>query len=121
LWGVLLLLMPSRKLLQRFFRWESQGNTPHQDWIQLMILGISTFRAGKEVIASVLSNAELRRIQQPVLLLLGGRSVVQHVEHCRRRAMRYLAHLQVTVLPGASHNISLDDPEAVNGLVLDFL
>ncbi len=86
-----------------------------------MILGISTFSSGKEVIASVFSDADLKSIQQPVLLLLGQKSVVHDVSRCRTRATRLLAHSQVVVLANASHNISLDDPAAVNTLVTDFL
>lgn len=121
LWGLLLLALPTQALLQRFFLWEAQGQTPHPDWIRLMILGISTFQSGKEVIASVFSNAELKSVQQSVLVILGEKSVVQDVNRCRARATKCLANSQVVVLPEASHNVSLDQSAAVNALVTDFL
>lgn len=121
LWGLLLLALPSQALLERFFLWEAQGLTPHPDWIRLMILGISTFPSGKEVIASMFSDAELKRVQPSVLLILGQKSVVHNANRCRTRATKLLARSQVVVLAEASHNISLDQPAAVNELVMDFL
>ncbi len=120
-WGLLLLAFRSQALLQRFFIWEAQGLAPKPEWIRLMILGISTFSSGKEVIASVFSDAELKSIGQPVLLILGRKSVVHDVSRCEKRATRLLAQSQVEVLANASHNVSLDDPTTVNALVTDFL
>lgn len=121
LWGLLLLALPTQALLERFFLWEAQGQAPQPDWIRLMILGISTFPSGKEVIASVFSDAELTSVRQSVLLILGQKSVVHDVNRCRARATKRLPQSEVVVLPEASHNVSLDQSAAVNALVTDFL
>lgn len=67
------------------------------------------------------TEAMLRQIQSPTLLLLGEREIVYDPQAARRRAQKYLTRLQAHILPNAGHALNFDQPEMVNAYILKFL
>jgi pimeloyl-ACP methyl ester carboxylesterase len=57
----------------------------------------------------------------PVLLLIGSKEVVTKVEEVKERAEKLIRNLTFRIIDGASHTLSLDKPEIVNPLILEFL
>jgi pimeloyl-ACP methyl ester carboxylesterase len=69
----------------------------------------------------VFTDAELRQVDCPTLLLMGGRGVAFSPRAALERAARLMPHLEAEIIPGAAHALSLDQPEKVNRRMLEFL
>lgn len=67
------------------------------------------------------TDADLRRVQAPTLLLLGEREVIYAPNQALRRATRLIPAVEAILIPGAGHAVSLDQPDMVNQHVLRFL
>lgn len=63
---------------------------------------------------------EIRKVQAPTLLIAGEKSprffrvIIEEQEKC-------LQHVERVVIPGASHEMEMDNPQAFNEAILDFL
>jgi pimeloyl-ACP methyl ester carboxylesterase len=73
------------------------------------------------VLPQVCTDAELRQLTMPTLLLVGDRDVVYDQQAMRKRATSLFPNIQVTLIPEGGHALNLDQPEAVNRRVLAFL
>jgi pimeloyl-ACP methyl ester carboxylesterase len=69
----------------------------------------------------VVTDAELRGITTPTLLLLGDREVVYNYMAVLKRARKYLPRVKTEIIHGAGHALNFDDPERVNTSVVAFL
>jgi pimeloyl-ACP methyl ester carboxylesterase len=67
------------------------------------------------------SDAELRQLRAPTLLLLGEHEVIYNPQRALDRAMRLIPHLEATIVPGAGHALTFDQAEVVNERILAFL
>ena len=65
--------------------------------------------------------SDLAAIRGPLQVVLGERSTTSDPRRTRDRLATVLPQTPLTVIPGAGHVVSTDDPEAVNRLVLDFI
>ena len=61
---------------------------------------------------------DLPRITCPTLILVGGRHPVTHGQ--ARRLQQGVTHAELRVVPDAGHFVTLEQPEAVNALLLGF-
>jgi pimeloyl-ACP methyl ester carboxylesterase len=65
---------------------------------------------------------ELRRINAPTLVILGGRDALTgSAVASARRARRNIAGCEIEILPGAGHAMSVDEPEFVGARTAEFL
>jgi pimeloyl-ACP methyl ester carboxylesterase len=69
----------------------------------------------------VLENEELRRIQAPVLLLIGDKEVIYRPAKVMERAKRFVRDLKVEIVPNANHNAEYTAAEYVNDKIRLFL
>lgn len=69
----------------------------------------------------VCTEAELRQLQVPTLLLLGDREVIYNYRAALRRATRLIPRLETALIPGAGHALNFDQPELVTERLLGFL
>jgi pimeloyl-ACP methyl ester carboxylesterase len=67
------------------------------------------------------TDAQIRSITVPVLVLLAGRSIIHNAAKAESRARSLLQHARVERWPDASHAINGEFPERVNRTVLDFV
>jgi pimeloyl-ACP methyl ester carboxylesterase len=70
---------------------------------------------------TVFSDDELRKIQTPLLLLIGDHEVIYKPERAIERATRLVAGLQAEIVPNANHIAEFTAAEFVNKQILDFL
>jgi pimeloyl-ACP methyl ester carboxylesterase len=70
---------------------------------------------------AVFTDDELRKIQTPILLLIGDHEVIYNPQKVIRRAMRLLPNLEAEIVPNANHNAQYTAPDLVNRKILDFL
>ena len=69
----------------------------------------------------VATEAMLKQITAPTLLLLGEREIIYNPQAALNRAQKWMAHLEAIILPDAGHALNFDQPEMVNARILDFL
>ncbi len=115
-----IMIYPTRAGLIRYFRWMTQGYQVNRSWAELMLLGILNMRPQPPIRATVFSDAELRRLEVPALLLVGGRSVIYDPERAYQRATRLVPHLEAGIIPEASHALTIEKFEIVNERILQF-
>jgi pimeloyl-ACP methyl ester carboxylesterase len=67
------------------------------------------------------SDDELRKIQTPILLLIGDHEVIYKPEDAIQRATRLVPNLKAKIVPNANHIAEYTASEEVNRLILEFL
>jgi pimeloyl-ACP methyl ester carboxylesterase len=70
---------------------------------------------------SVFSDAELKALHVPVLLLIGENEVIYDAAEAVDRARRLIPDFRGEVVPGCSHDMSSSQHQIVNARMLDFL
>jgi pimeloyl-ACP methyl ester carboxylesterase len=66
------------------------------------------------------SDEELRKILQPVLLLIGDQDRLNPPK-ALKRARETIPNLESEIIPRAGHFLNMEQPEAVNTKILKFL
>jgi pimeloyl-ACP methyl ester carboxylesterase len=122
-WIIKNLLFPSDSNRMKCLSWFNAGRPflINNDYTELQILGMKDRRVKMTALMHLFSDEELQRITMPVLLLIGSKEVVTKVEEVKERAEKLIRNLTFRIIDGASHTLSLDKPEIVNPLILDFL
>ena len=114
-----IMIHPTRAGLTRYFRWMTRGYVVNRSWGEL-VLGMLNTRPQPPIRATVFSDQELRCIQVPTLLLVGGRSVIYNPDRALRRATRLMPYLGAEIIPDASHALNAEKAELVNARILQF-
>jgi pimeloyl-ACP methyl ester carboxylesterase len=88
LWHSFLPIMvhPTRAGLIKYFRWMTRGYSVNEKWGELMLQGILNTRPQPPIRATAFSDAELRRVKVPTLILIGKHSVIYDPDRTRRLA-----------------------------------
>jgi pimeloyl-ACP methyl ester carboxylesterase len=89
-----------------------------------MYLGLKHFRIPPEtalVMSNALSDAELRSLHVPTLLLFGEREVIYGPAAALIRARRLVPDLDGELVPASSHDMCFRQHQIVDARVLDFL
>lgn len=68
----------------------------------------------------IFGDSQLRKIQVPVLLLIGGHEMICKPEVVFRRATRLVPGLRAEIVPDANHNAEYTAPDFVNTAILEF-
>lgn len=121
------LLLPFEMVRKYFMKWMmAEGNYEkvEADYPEhLAQMNTAMQVAGRPGVADpkVLTDAELKQLGMPVLLLIGEHEVIADVEPAVERARALVKDIQVEVVSGAGHSVAMEQPETVNSLVLTFL
>jgi pimeloyl-ACP methyl ester carboxylesterase len=70
---------------------------------------------------TVFSDEELRKIRNPVLLLIGDHEVIYKPERAIERATRLVPNLKAEIIPNANHIAEYTNADLVNEKILGFL
>jgi pimeloyl-ACP methyl ester carboxylesterase len=70
---------------------------------------------------TVFSDQELRKIQTPVLLLIGDHEVIYKPEDAIRRAISLVPNLKAEIIPNANHIAEYTASDFVNKKILEYL
>lgn len=112
---------PTRKNLLNFFNWMSHGRPVNKAWGNLMLTGIEHYKFGKRVRATVLADDALRRLEMPVLLLLGEDSVIYNPNKVIAKARKLIPNVSAEIIASAAHNLNMEQPAVVDRKIIDFL
>jgi pimeloyl-ACP methyl ester carboxylesterase len=86
-----------------------------------LALGNRYFRVGPQIVPSVYTDAELRSVRQPTLLLIGREeALVDPVLACQR-ARRLMPDARAELIPRAGHELPVSQAETVNQRIAAFL
>ena len=124
---MLMVLCPTRFTVNSFMRWAGIRGPDVAPVLDLTYLGLKHFRTPPETIrvdrdaANLISDAELRSLQMPVLLLFGDAEVIYDPARALARARQLIAHLEGELIRGCRHDMCFSQRRIVDALVLDFL
>jgi pimeloyl-ACP methyl ester carboxylesterase len=110
----------SKRLLRRAYDWIWQGFPADEHISQLRHIA-SLHGIPNHIPPSVFTDAELRKIIIPILLLIGDKEVIYNPESVIRRAARLVTDLKAEIVPNANHNAQYTAPDFVNTRILEFL
>ena len=119
----------SRPAVRSFKLWETFRDNikdpENQAYFDLIVeklyLGFKYFRSQGEANPGIFSDDELRGLQIPTLLLIGQQEVIYDPVASIERARRLIPHLEASLIPNASHDLSYFQAKVVNEAILHFL
>ena len=122
--GMLMMLLPTRIVVNWFFRWLGITARGGQSALELMYLGLKHFRVPVEtlrVMPVMFPEDRLRAMRVPTLLLIGEHEVICDPATALARARRLFPDLQSELVPQSSHDMCFSQHRIVDARVLDFL
>ncbi len=112
----------SRHPIQSVLRWAvAKGNVVDNPVIDQMAAALKFGQMRAKVIPGVFSDAELRRVAAPTLLMVGDHDVCCDPKATVARARRLIPNVETEIVPRAGHLLSMEQPERVNASILQFL
>jgi pimeloyl-ACP methyl ester carboxylesterase len=86
-----------------------------------MYLGARYFRLPSTVLPVPYTDEELRGVTNPTLLLIGQQETLYDPVPALARAKKLIPNIRAELIPQASHDLPVSQPEAVNRRILEFL
>lgn len=129
--GMLMVLMPTRFMVNWFMGWLGIKEHPNQPWpqhvgdvLELMYLGLKYFRTPPEtlrVMPTMLSDADLRSLRTPTLVLFGEQEVIYNPATALSRARQLIQGVEGDLVPDCRHDMCISQYRLVNARMLEFL
>ncbi len=120
-YGMPMMFFPSRSTIKRFISGISlKGYSPEDPVHEQMIIGIMNMRK-VSFMRPVFTEEEFKRMQMPVLLLIGDHEIMYAPQKALTNAARLIPGLQAELIPHASHMLNRDQAEMINARLLHFL
>jgi pimeloyl-ACP methyl ester carboxylesterase len=108
------------RLAHRAFGWIWQGFSEDECSARLRTIRNVAGYPRNRIFPPVYSEADLRKVQTPTLLLIGDHEVIYKPEAAIRRATQFVPGLKAEVVQNANHNAQVTAPEIVNDKILAF-
>ena len=86
-----------------------------------MYLAQRCFKPKMLVSPTVLTDEDLRRLEMPVLYLLGENEKIYSPQEAIRRLSRVAPQIEVELIPDTGHDLTVVQAESVNRMIIDFL
>jgi pimeloyl-ACP methyl ester carboxylesterase len=126
--GSLMFFFPSRPAMKSFKLWEtypenirsSENLAFFNTKTELLYLGFKHFRCQGEANPDIFSDDELRSLQVPTVLLIGQQEVIYDPAASIERACRLIPHIEASLVPNASHDLSSFQARVVDERILRF-
>lgn len=118
--SILASVFKSDPALHRLLRVLNNGTIPEEPLLELSIAGLRTFRA-KQPFPKRMGDDDLRAIRTPALVLLCGRSPVNHAQRAARRCRDLIPNAIVDVISDSGHMLPVEQPALFASRVLDFV
>jgi len=109
--------LPARSFLQVA---AAKGTVLEEAFIHLIEM-VTRYCSPVTMFPTVYTDAELKQIDLPALLLIGAGEKVYNPKKVMERAKRFMPNLTAEILPEVGHLLIMDQPEIINSRILDFL
>ncbi|AXB43592.1 alpha/beta fold hydrolase [Amycolatopsis albispora] len=113
-------LLPGDAAMKRFLSWTAGGGSwPEVPSTRVLLAGMTEFQSGLPFLGYP-GDDVLRAVEVPVLVLIGGRSVVHDPEAAAERARTLFRDAEVELWPEATHALIGEQPERAVQRLLEF-
>jgi pimeloyl-ACP methyl ester carboxylesterase len=122
--GMLMVFVPTRFTVNFMMHWAGLKGDETRPLLDLMYLGLKHFRMPEEtmrVLATPLSDDELRALGMPVLLLMGDGEVLCDPFKALARARRLIPQFHGEIVPDCRHECVSSQHRLVNARMHEFL
>ncbi len=127
--GAPMWFFPSLFTVRSFKLWETRPdfiNTPEKmalfnKKVELLYLGFKYFRMQGESNPDIFTDDQLRGLQAPMLLLIGQQEVIYDPVASLEKARNLVPHIEGSLIPNASHEMSYSQARIVDERILQFL
>ena len=89
--------------------------------VEQFVMGLKHFKLQQSGFPTVFSDAELRQIRVPTLLLIGDHEVIYKPALAMERARQLIPHVEAELIAGGGHAFPIDQAECTNLRILEFL
>jgi pimeloyl-ACP methyl ester carboxylesterase len=107
-----------KELSERFRREHPQEAA---EWLEVAERSVAAGPPPRQPLAHAMTYAAIGTIRRPMLLITGAEDLYMPPDRLREVAARWLPHARVEIIADAAHAAPIEQPEAFNRLVLDFL
>ena len=115
-------LLPFQSRVEGFLRWMiADGNEHDNAFHDQTVLSFGLGLPKLKVNPIVMSDTELRGIENPTLLLVGDKEVIYDATKVIERAKELMPDVQAELVGHCGHHIPTERPEFVNQRILEFL
>ena len=98
----------------------SRGTVFEETFIQMMDM-VTRYCLPVIMFPTVFTDAELKQISLPTLLLIGSEEKIYNPKKAIERAQRLLPNLTAEIIPHARHTLHMEQPQIINSHILEFL
>jgi pimeloyl-ACP methyl ester carboxylesterase len=98
-----------------------EGFSVNELFVEQFVLGMQAFRMQIRAWPTAYADDELRRIEEPTLLLVGEQEVICDPYAAVHRGRKLIPEIEAEVVPDAGHGLPMERPALVDERVLDFL
>ncbi len=98
----------------------SKGTVFEETFIHLMEM-VTRYCVPATIFPDVYSDAELKQIGLPALLLIGAGDKIYNPKKAIDRAQRLMPDLTAEIIPNVGHTLNMEQPETINSRILEFL
>jgi pimeloyl-ACP methyl ester carboxylesterase len=109
---------PARSFLQVA---AAKGTVIEESFIHLIEMVTRYCRPATSMYPTVYTDAQLKQIELPALLLIGAGEKIYNPQKVIERAQRWMPDLTAEIIPDAGHLLIMDQPEIINACILKFL
>ena len=99
----------------------AKGTVLEETFIHHMEKVMRYCRPATSMYPTVYTDAELKQIELPALLLIGAGDKIYNPQKATERAQRWMPGLTAEIIPDAGHLLMMDQPEIINARILNFL
>ena len=92
-----------------------------EEYVDESYLALRSFKTKRMVNPTVLTDEELRSINEPTLYLVGENEKIYSASKAIQRLYKVAPHINAEVIPNAGHDLTIVQAEMVNTKVLEFL
>ena len=118
------ILIPVSSTGESFKKWLTQGYEMNPDFLRQMEVGMMDYKpmkGQKMIIAKAIPDGDLRKIEIPVMVLIGDRSVIYDPNKALNRAKVLFPCVKAELVQNCSHSINMEQAELTNDMITNFL
>ncbi len=124
--GIVMTLIPTRYFREHFFSWllndlAKTNKILFNKIIDNQMINLKYFERASKVRTTLLTDEELRSIEQPVLILFGENEKNYSPYEAVRRLDRVAPSIKKEIIPNAGHDLISVQPDLVTKKILEFL